>query len=230
MDQFRIEMNKLMTESLKEYQEKALRNQETIGAIKESIKNNKQNLSELNKKIEDYYSNLDAVSKLINSEIEVIKKNLPNKNNLSAEEKAKIEQNLKSRSQDSQNGLSVQQNLEAEFAKLKEEIEQNVMYSLEHSSDTEGEEKIQRILTEITANMEQKIHKVLDHLNGKVSVLEKQVNNYSRYDDPIIDKIKFEIEDKLNEHEQYYGDQLTIVKKTIEQKTDENLLRNYLST
>ena len=88
-------MEKIMEDSLRELKDRTVRNQETINAIKDSIKNNRSNLEELDRKIEEYHTNLDAVSGLIQSEIQVIKKNLPNEQNMTEEEKQRMEENLK---------------------------------------------------------------------------------------------------------------------------------------
>jgi len=96
--------------------------------------------------------------------------------------------------------------------------------------DQEGNEKVNKILYEIKSNMEQKIEKVLDHLNGKVAVLEKQIQNYSRSDDPVIDKIKFEMEDKINEHTQTLRSQIENLKWTAGTKADETNLKTYITS
>jgi len=65
VDIFKNEMEKIMEDSLRELKDRTVRNQETINAIKDSIKNNRSNLEELDRKIEEYHTNLDAVSGLI---------------------------------------------------------------------------------------------------------------------------------------------------------------------
>jgi len=219
---FKVEMNQVIREYFLDYRERALKNHETISAIKESIQNNRQNLIDLDKKIEEYYSNLDAVSSLIRSEIEVIKKNLPSPSKSSLDGKHTPETSV------NQSNTS----LHFQYELLKEELEQTMNETIErytNSSENESEEKVQKLLSEITANMENKINKVLNHLNGKVAVLEKQVQNYNRYDDPILERIKFEIEDRFNENEQFCKEELAKTKRLIQGKADEKFLRDYIN-
>ena len=231
--QFRTEMLQAMNESLKDFNDKSNKNQETIVAIKESIKNHSHNIEKLDHKIEEYHSNLDTISGMFQSEIEKIKYSSPAARNFTSQDSKQLEESLKAYNEDKLIQIeNQQQEIAINFERLREELTENVRISLEdysRNSEHENTTRTQRISTEIANNMEQKIDKVLDHLDGKVTVLEKQIENYNKPDESLAEKLRFEIDDKINEQAQGIRQQILVLHEQIQAKTDEPNLKEHAS-
>jgi len=227
--QFKSEMVQMMNESLKEFRDKSNKNQETIAAIKDSIKNHSHNIEKLDEKIEEYHTSLATISGMFQSEIEKIKFNLPRDSLSVSPSKRRSEETSTGFSSDRYSQLEAQQQeMVANFEKFRRELAENVGHTLDEYSrsfEQENEEKFGKVSTEMTKNMEQKISKVLEHLDGKVTVLEKQIKDITHSEDPAADKLKFEIEDKFNEETQSLREEIQNLQNQIKFKVDESILR-----
>jgi len=227
--QFKSEMVQMMNESLKEFRDKSNKNQETITAIKDSVKNHSHNIEKLDEKIEEYHTSLATISGMFQSEIEKIKFSLPRESLSYSPSKRISEEPRAGFSSEQYIQLETQQQeIMANFEKFRRELAENVGHTLEEYSRTfeqDNEEKFNRASSEMTKNMDQKISKVLEHLDGKVTVLEKQMKDMTRTDDPAADKLKFEIEDKFNEETQTLRQEIENLHHQLKSKVDESILR-----
>ena len=232
--QFRNEMMQLMNESLKEFHEKGKKNQETIVAIKDSIKNHSHNIEKLDEKIEEYHSSLATISGMFQSEIEKIKNDLNGESGMTySGSKKQQEGDFKNQDERLDRVENQQQEVLINFEKLKESLTDNVQRTLEEYTqifEHENEERINRLSNELTKNMEQKVDRVLDHLDGKVAVLEKQIEEYNKSDDPIADKLRFELDDKINEHSQIIRQEIENLQKSIDSQVREPALKDYINS
>jgi len=209
--QFRFEMNQVMDVSLREFNEKSGKNHEVFQAVKEAVNHHSHQIEELEHKMGEFHANLSSISfKSFGEE---------GSNNMSLQKMQKIEYQ--------------QQELLRDFEKLKDEAIEYVQVNLEefsHASDSENEVRTKKFVNEIRANMEEKIEKVLDHLKGKVAVLEKQIQISSGIDDPVVGKIKEEVEEKLNQRSQRMNTQIQNIKWSVGTKADEVSLKNTLAS
>jgi len=227
--QFKSEMVQMMNESLKEFRDKSNKNQETIAAIKDSVKNHSHNIEKLDEKIEEYHTSLATISGMFQSEIEKIKFSLPRESLSYSPSKRRSEEPTGDFSSEKYNQLETQQQeIMANFEKFRRELAENIGHTLEEYSRTfeqDNDEKFNRASSEMTKNMDQKISKVLEHLDGKVTVLEKQMKDITRTDDPAADKLKFEIEDKFTEETESLRAEIQNLHNQLRSKVDESILR-----
>jgi len=227
--QFKSEMIQMMNESLKEFRDKSNKNQETIAAIKDSVKNHSHNIEKLDQKIEEYHTSLATISGMFQSEIEKIKYNLP-RESLSHSPLKRISEgpNAGEFSERFDQLESQQQEILFNFEKFRRDLAENVQHTLEEYSrgfEQENEERFNKASADMSNNMDQKVAKVLEHLDGKVTVLEKQIKDITRTDDPVADKLKFEIEDKFNEETQSLREEIQNLHNQIKNRVDESVLR-----
>jgi len=201
--QFRFEMTQIMDVSLRDFYEKSSKDQELIQAIKESVNHQTHQAEEFEHKIGEISANLGSVGSFKSFGEESSKM-------LNAQKMQRIEYQ--------------QQEVMRNFDRVKEEVEEQLQASLE-DYDQETYKKTSKVVSEIKAHMEEKIEKVFEHLTGKVTVLEKQIQNSSQIDD----KIKEDITEKFNSHLQRNQEQIDSTKWAVGNKADEIFLKNSIA-
>lgn len=216
--QWRSEIFEEVNNSIKEYKDKTTRNRETIDMIKQHLKVNTQSMNEIDSKLADYDTKLVNIGTLIQQEIEGIKASV---GNLTMEDKQyeKLEQR--------QNALETSQ--QASLLGLKQEILNELSADITEFNESHSKEnnsKFQKLKGELSEALEGKLTKVVDHLSNKIGVIENQIKNMEKAEDPEIEKVKYEIENKLQESSQSLREQMTVLSKLIETSSSESAAQN----
>ena len=217
--------------SMKEFVDKSIKNKETVGNIKENLNLHNQSFSELNRRLNDYNNNLHSVSLLLKTEMETIKSTITKNPNLPQKDINEIDQALKAIYEIR---FKFTENQEKELLKLKDDLSKRIHATLNQPSfgpiNNEMSDKIANVAKEIASSWGKKIEKVLEHLNGKIAVFEKQVATYDRQEDSIIDKIKFEIENRLSHSQIIFNEQVKEIRWLLDQKPDVNKIIGYIGS
>ena len=218
--------------SMKDFVEKSIKNKETIGNIKENLNLHNQSFLELNRRLNDYNNNLHSVSILLKTEIDNVKATVSkNPHYLSQKDVNEIDQALKAIYQIR---LKFTEQQEMELLKLKDDLSKHIYNTSNQISfgptNNDLSDKFANFSRETASSWGKKIEKVLEHLNGKISVVEKQIAISDRQEDPIIDKIKFEIENKFAHSQMVFGEQVKEIRWLLEQKSDINKVMAYIAS
>ena len=196
--QWRQEIFDEVRQSLVEHNAKSHRNKETMEMIKQHLKSNTQSIDEIDEKLTDYDLKLENVGVLIKQELQTIRTNITNRK--------PVEGN---------HNYPSNVSLAAIKQEIMEELRENID-EFNRSQSTENTSKFQQLQSELAEALQGKLAKVVDHLNNKISIIEKQIKSLENAEDPEIDKVKYEIEGKLQESSQSLKEQMHSLKKLIE--------------
>ena len=201
ISQWREEIFEEVKNSIKEYKDKAQRSRETIDMIKHHLKANSHSINDIDSKLADYDEKLAKIGELIQNEILTVRNSIPH-----VDEHAHNNDSNRS------------------FAGLKEEILQELDQNISECNELQNEEymkRFEKLRGELSEGLEGKLNKVVDHLGNKINVIEKQLQTMDRAEDPEMEKVKYEIENKIQESSQSLKDQMATLKKLIEKTATE---------
>ena len=215
--QWRQEIFDEVKQSLTEYNTKTHRNKETMDMIKLHLRSNTQSIDEIDDKLSDYDLKLENIGVLIKQELQTVRTSIVNRHS-------------------EEGGQRQAENIS--LPALKQEIIEELRENIEEFNQSQSQEntgKFQQLQNELSEALRGKLAKVVDHLNNKISVIEKQITSLENSEDPEIDKVKYEIESKLQESSQSLKEQMFALKKSIEtaandtNSTKKALLFTYLT-
>jgi hypothetical protein len=230
---FKNDMTDFFQKAILEQITKTQKNKETITKMQEDLNSHNQGLSELSKRVNEYKVNLSTVQVLLKSELDNIKTTLLSSPHLSEAEIAELERTFRlqidNKARYSENQ---QRDLDIKLGRVREELSRYIQSTVNvnfNENTLDGLNKLAGVSKELASSWAKKLEKVLEHLNGKIFALEKQVDSYATMEDGIVEKARFEIESKIGQTYQRFNEQIRDVRRLIDQKVDVNRIRAMIS-